>query len=425
MVRSPGKFLKNICSLRSTPLVGPARAAMMAPLFCGILLVGTARGDEAFLLENKGPAPVAGILASAEVDSLTVESIVTLAGPQGDFPAQFVPNADSAQRGRYYVHLPAEIPAGGQWSVREVKQREAPPDVVTVEQAEEVLVVQVQGKEVLRYHVELLPSPDPLQPEYGRSGFLHPVRTALGTMVTDDFPPDHLHQHGVMFAWTDTTFAGRHVDFWNSGKQAGRVEHRQLLRRYSGPVVGGFDVQLAHVDLTSGKPVDALLETWSVRVYASADPVLLEIESVQRTAGSTPLEIRKYHYGGMAVRGNRGWYQTDGSGFLTSEGKNRWEGNHSRPRWVDVFGRAEKSEIAGVTVMGSPDNFRFPQPVRLHPDKPYFSFSPQVEGAFTIQPKSSYRSRYLFIPHDGVIDRDRTEAVWNNFAHPLMLKKAS
>ncbi|UUO07096.1 PmoA family protein [Blastopirellula sp. J2-11] len=425
MVRLPGKFLKNICGLHATPLVEQMGAAMLAPLFCGILLVATVQGDEAFLLENKSPSPISGILASAEVDALTVEPIVMLAGPQGDFPAQFVPNLDSTRRGRYYFLLPVVIPPNGEWNVREIKQAETPANVVTVEQEGAAIVVQVQGKEVLRYHLGLLPSPDLAQPEFGRSGFLHPMRTPLGTIVTDDFPPDHPHQHGVMFAWTDTTFAGRHVDFWNSGKKAGRVEHRELLRQFSGPVVGGFDVQLAHVDLTSGKPIDALLETWSVRVYASADPVLLEIESVQRTAGSTPLEIRKYHYGGMAVRGNRGWYQTDGSGFLTSEGKNRWEGNHSRPRWVDVFGPAEKSEIAGVTVMGSPDNFRFPQPVRLHPDKPYFCFSPQVEDAFTIQPSSSYRSRYLFIPHDGVIDRDRTETVWNSFAHPLTLKKAS
>ncbi|PQO30870.1 PmoA family protein [Blastopirellula marina] len=420
MVRQLGKILKNSWD---QPRTSPIRHGGTV-LAIVLSLASAASAQQAIELENDAPQPISGFAATVEMDRLTSDQAEQLVASAGSVSLQFVPNIDSADRGRYFLKLAQPIAAGGKWTLKAPHNPEPQADVVTVEQEEGALVVRVEGKELLRYHLNLLPSPDSEHPEYGRSGFMHPVRTPLGTVVTDDFPPDHMHQHGVMFAWTDTNLAGRHVDFWNSFKKEGRVEHRRLLRTFSGSVVGGFDVQLAHVDLTSGQPIDALTETWSVRAYASADPFLLEIESAQQAAGAEPLVIRKYHYGGMAVRGSRSWYHADDAGFLTSEGKERIEGNHSRPRWVDVFGPAEKTKLAGITVLDSPDNFRFPQPVRLHPDKPYFSFSPQVEKAFEIGPESNYRSRYLLVPHDGAIDLKQTEAIWNSFAHPLILKKS-
>ncbi|MCC9606331.1 PmoA family protein [Blastopirellula sp. JC732] len=420
MVRSIGKFLKN----SSAACVVFDLWHNTASLLIVFLLGSAAVADETLLLENQASVPISGFADTAEVERLTSEAAEILDGTQGKVTVQFVANVDTPGRGRYYLQLSQPLSSGGKMSLQ-AKRQEPLRDVVTVERREDQLVIRVGEQELLRYHLALLPSPNPDQPEYGRSGFMHPVRTPLGTIVTDDFPPDHMHQHGVMFAWTDTTYSGRHVDFWNSFKQEGRVEHRRLLRTFSGPVVGGFDVELAHVDLTSGEPIDVLYETWSVRAYASADPFLLEIESVQRAAGAEPLVIRKYHYGGMAVRGSREWYQAKEAGFLTSEGKDRLAGNHSRPRWVDMFGPADKGKLAGIAVLDSPDNFRFPQPVRLHPDKPYFCFSPQVEDAFTIGPESTYRSRYWLVPHDGPIQQEQIEAIWNSFAHPLTLKKES
>ena len=45
-----------------------------------------------------------------------------------------------------------------------------------------------------------------------------------GRVITGDYPPDHIHHHGVWFAWTKTEFEGRHPDFWNMGDGTGTVE---------------------------------------------------------------------------------------------------------------------------------------------------------------------------------------------------------
>src|SRR5206468_817402 len=69
------------------------------------------------------------------------------------------------------------------------------------------------------------PATKRLDPVFARSGFLHPLATRSGLVVTDDFPPDHAHQHGVFFAWVNPTFRGRPTDFWNQAKRTGRVGH--------------------------------------------------------------------------------------------------------------------------------------------------------------------------------------------------------
>ena len=153
--------------------------------------------------------------------------------------------------------------------------------------------------------------------------------------------------------------------------------------------------------------------------------------------GPEPLTINKYHYGGMGLRGNRDWFdptvkgnnppdpaRSGRSDFLTSEGKDRATGNHTRPSWVDLSGRIG-DRPGGVALLDHPDNFRFPQPVRLHPNKPYFCFAPMVLGAFEIAPGRPYVSRYRFVVHDGPPDARALERFWHDYAEPPRVRVVS
>jgi len=286
-------------------------------------------------------------------------------------------------------------------------------------------------KPVLVYHTAVAEPPKPIDAVYRRSGFLHPLYSPSGRVLTDDFPPDHAHQHGVFFAWVNTTFSGRNVDFWNQLKGTGAVEHVAVEEAVSGPVFGQFRVRLRHRDTTRPQAPQAVLdETWTLRVYNVADPRIIDFESRQSCAGGEPLVTHKYHYGGMALRGNRAWYDEQAKGvvsagpanafsdFLTSEGLGRAKGNHSRPKWVDLHGRVD-GNMCGVAVLGHPTNFRFPQAVRLHPSKPYFCFSPMVDEPFTIAPGEAYVSRYRLLTHDGEPNSDELNRRWRNYAEPL------
>ena len=105
------------------------------------------------------------------------------------------------------------------------------------------------------------------------------------------------------------------------------------------------------------------------------------------------------------------------SDFLTSEGKRRADGNHTRPRWVDLSGEVD-GKVGGLTILDHPANFRFPQPVRLHPNMPYLSFAPEVLGEFEIVPGEKYVSRYRLIAHDGPPDPKLIERIWDDYSDP-------
>lgn len=265
-----------------------------------------------------------------------------------------------------------------------------------------------------------------IKPAFLRGGYLHPIWTPSGRLVTDDYPANHLHHHGVWWAWTKTKVADREPDFWNMGEGKGRVEFAALDDSWSGPVHGGFRSQHRFVDLTAPKPTTVLNESWEVAVFAGQKPDagywMFDLVSQQQCATDTPLKLPSYHYGGMGVRGNWDWNGKDKTYFLTSEGEtDREKGHATRGRWCDMAGDVDGAR-AGIAILCHPENFRAPQPMRLHPTEPFFNFAPQQAGDMEIKPGQLYISRYRFVIHDGPPDRAELDRLWNDYAHPPVVK---
>ena len=61
------------------------------------------------------------------------------------------------------------------------------------------------------------------------------------------------------------------------------------------------------------KPI--LKETWKITVPGKELPYhQFDLTSIQSCATEDPLIIQKYHYGGMAIRGNDQWLKLDEDG---------------------------------------------------------------------------------------------------------------
>ncbi len=274
---------------------------------------------------------------------------------------------------------------------------------VRIEVQDKGLLVKVKHKPLLFYNTEVIMPPAGSPDYYKRSGFIHPLYSPDGSVLTDDFPAGHMHQHGIFLTWVNTTFRGKPLDFWNQHNKTGTVEHYEVLAIEEGPVFSRITTELRHISLVHG-PV--LSEIWTIIIYASADRFMFDLESVQTNITSDTLYINKYHYGGLAFRGSREWNSHDSLHFRnrwqirTSEGKDTSNANHTHARWVDVSGKVN-GKMNGVTILGDASNFRYPQFIRLHPDMPYWCYSPMVESGFTLNPGEPYRSRFRFVVHVG------------------------
>src|SRR5262245_57155945 len=206
------------------------------------------------------------------------------------------------------------------------------------------LAFSIAGKPVLTYQAKPGEFPEAgIKEIFRRGGYIHPVYTPSGRLVTDDYPPDHRHHHGIWFAWTKTEFDRRHPDFWNVGDGTGKVDFVAVDSTWNGPVQAGFVARHRYVDVSAPKPVTVLNEQWKVNVYRAGQGArryaMFDVIATHECATSLPLVLPEYRYGGIGFRGHRDWLPKDNCVFLTSEGKDRESGHATRARWCHIGGK--------------------------------------------------------------------------------------
>jgi hypothetical protein len=271
---------------------------------------------------------------------------------------------------------------------------------------------------VFSYYLKEPPPPDGVDSIYTRAGYIHPVRTPAGVMVTQDFAEVHPHHHGIWSAWTNVEFEGRKPDFWNVGKGTGSVVFDSLDEIWGGLVQAGFRSRLRYVDHTSLNPVTVLNEHWTVRLYnIEGEYHIFDIEVTQTANTSNPVILPEYEYGGIGFRGHEDWEGENNAFFLTSEGRARDDGHGTRGRWCHIGGYTG-GQLAGIAILDHPGNFRHPQPMHIHPRRTFFNYAAVKLGSMSIEPGNPYRMRYRYITYDGEPDPSELERLWLDYAYP-------
>ncbi len=275
---------------------------------------------------------------------------------------------------------------------------------------------------IISYQFQPILPADTIPESYRRGGYIHPVYTPEGKIVTGDFAFNHLHHHGIWAAWTKTEFQDRKPDFWNMGKETGTVVPVALDSIWTGPVMAGLKSRHNYVDLSSDEPVTAVNEWWEINVYpiysGKQNFMMFDLQQVNQCATDDPLYLPEYHYGGVGFRGNGQWNGKDNTFFLTSEGRNREEGHATKANWCHIGGLVE-GRSTGVAILCHPDNFRAPQPMRIHPNEPFFCYAPSQGGDWAINPGEKYEAKYRYIVYDGEPDPDMLQQMWLDYAHPV------
>jgi hypothetical protein len=287
-----------------------------------------------------------------------------------------------------------------------------------------VLVLRKGKQQVLQYNYAIVPAPEGQSKLYDRGGFIHPLWSPSGSILTNIHPKDHYHHLGIWMPWTHTEFEGKPVDFWNLGEGQGTVRFNRFLSTTSGPVYGGFKAEQDHVALktSSGEKV-VLKEVWDVRVYNVGGPEkgywLWDFVSTQRCVADSPLKLLEYRYGGFGFRATADW-KGETAAYLTSQGRTRKDGHATRARWCDTAGVSD-GNWKGITFFSNPQNFRHPENMRIWPEfenEVFFNWAPVQAGDFEMRPGVDHVFRYRQYVHEGKIDIERTEQLWNDIAHP-------
>jgi Family of unknown function (DUF6807) len=293
---------------------------------------------------------------------------------------------------------------------------------LTQDRADGLLTIGFDGQPLLGYQFGVMPAPPGVDPAFGRSGFIHPLYSPRGQILTRVQPPDHYHHYGIWNPWTHLEYDGAEYDLWNLGDKKGTVRFKRFVSDTSGPVFGEFTAEHEHVAFTPEAPVVIVDELQTIRVYRPVgDHYLFDMTIDLGAATDEPVTLLEYRYGGFGWRATEKW-DKDNSEVLTSEGRDRRDADNTLGRWFYVQGAIDDA-YAGAVVMSHPENFNHPEPMRIWPipdegrGDVFASFSPTKNTDWRIEPGKRYVRVYRFLVYNGHMTAAGAESAWQNFAH--------
>ena len=287
-----------------------------------------------------------------------------------------------------------------------------------VKETEETLQVMDGQTEVLTYHKAAVDPPEGIDPIFRRSGFIHPLRTPKGGVLTGIHPKDHYHHLGLWHAWVHTEFDGRKPDFWNLGTGTGLVRHTGVKAVGDGKDdQANFVVSQQQVAIfEDGKEVPVLDESLKISVRKMDERYVIDYILSQENITEKPLVLPTYRYGGpLAWRGPLDWDKKN-SDYLTSEGKKRKDSHQSRANWVRVHGPTEAG-VGSLVMMGHPENHDSPQRLRTWDDgKMFLCWTPVQEEGMTIKAGETVVWKFRLLAADGEMPEAEIGKWWEAFS---------
>jgi hypothetical protein len=297
-------------------------------------------------------------------------------------------------------------------------------DVITVKDGGDELLIRSGADKVMAYHYGVALPPQGVPYEFRRSGFIHPLWSPTGEVLTHIQPKDHYHHFGIWNPWTKVTFEGETIDFWNLGEGKGAVRYKSLIAVTSGVLSGGFKVSQEHVVFKPGYEKIAMNELinvklWNVNDESGKKVWLWDFTSTLNGASESPVVINEYRYAGFSIRATPEW-NVNTSSILTSEGKTRKDGDGTTGRWMFCNGKAG-GNLSGILFLSYPANFNHPEPMRIWPESShdvFMNFSPTKNKDWVIEAGKEYALRYRVVVYSGEMTAARAEQYWQDFANP-------
>ncbi|MCS4434156.1 PmoA family protein [Aquiflexum gelatinilyticum] len=297
---------------------------------------------------------------------------------------------------------------------------------ITMEETSNGIDFKAAYQLLLTYQTATAAVPAGIKPEFGKSGFIHPLASPSGQVLTRIQPPDHYHHYGIWGPWTKTTIEGREVDFWNLGDGKGRVDFDRILSQKTNSKYSELVIRQNHMDLLAPKgPQLALEEDLSIRVWnKEGERYLVDYSTTISTPLKSSVMLEAYRYGGgIGFRATEKWDHTN-STILTSEGNDRKTADGTFAKWLIVKGESSSpSGQSGILFLSHPANKSHPEPMRVWPEDSnegkenvFIEFCPIRHESWEILPGKKYTLHYRMVVFDGNMTAAEADEYWKSFA---------
>lgn len=294
-----------------------------------------------------------------------------------------------------------------------------------------ILTFQNRDQNLLQFNFKTVYPPYGIDTNYKRSGFIHPLWTPHGQVLTRIQPPDHYHHYGIWNPWTHVLFEKDTVDFWNLKDKKGTVRFANFASVINGEVFSEYKALLQHVVFKKGGIEKvALDELQTVRIYKpeeNSDYFIVDFTSKMNCATESPFHILAYRYAGFGWRTTEFW-NNNNCEVLTSEGKTRKNTDGSKARWCIVQGALPGNDSGGVVILSYPANYNHPEPMRIWTlntngrGDMFFNFAPTKDKDWILEPGRTYVLKYRMVVFNGKYDAAKAESAWKYFAMPPEVK---
>jgi hypothetical protein len=287
-----------------------------------------------------------------------------------------------------------------------------------------VLIISSGNQKLLTYQFKTVYPPTGIDTNYKRSGFIHPLYTPHGQVLTTIQPRDHYHHYGIWNPWTHTFFEGDTVDFWNIKGGQGTVRFVKFTSQKNNSKYVEYTALHEHVVFKKNGGEKVALNEWqTVRVYnpVNDDYYIVDITSKMSCASQSPLLIVAYRYGGLGWRATEYWDRNN-SEMLTSEGKTRDNTDNTKARWIIVYGSLPGNDEGGMVILSHSANYNHPEPLRIW-DKTanggrgdvFANFAPTKDKDWLLEPGKTYTLKYRLVVFNGKFDARKAEDAWKTF----------
>jgi hypothetical protein len=252
---------------------------------------------------------------------------------------------------------------------------------------------------------------------YERAGYIHPLYSLEGSVITEDFPEDHPHHHGIFSAWHQITLNGKPVaDGWTGDNISWTVVDTQLSAQRESIAL---NVEVVWRSSIEGGQEGIVSENLEIVVHELKD----ERRAIDYNLFLTPLKdslklggsADEKGYGGFSLR-----LKLPGDiRFIAGE-------KEVEPKVVSVeagpwinftgsFDGEEEGDDKGVLVLNHPSNPGSPQPWILRKEKSMQNAAYPGRHPVSLS-KQGLRLRYRMIVHNGDLDKDAIETLYREYS---------